>query len=575
MPTSLSAADRLKAESAASESSVPKSAPVATRTEWGLAALGGVLLWASFPPIGFWPMAWVALVPWLWLIRRGFSFARPNRLLFVAGYVTWLALVQWVRLPHPAAYLGWVALCLPLAVYTMAFFWLTHIAVHQWRWPIWLAGPVVWCGIESLRAWLFTGFAMMLFGHTQANVPLLIQISDFGGPHAVSFVLVMFAGFVTWALPTKSHPEKEVRKTRRLLGPLLGIALLALVAGYGAQRIKNNRSVDGSARVALVQGSIDTTFTAADKSEASFAEYLALAQHASLGENGERPDLVVWPETMFGGDLANITADSNYATPDRSHFIEPVSEAEYRGWLESRQDAFKKRMVTVASEFDVPQLIGVLTYHLGTTEQRRYNTALWIDRAGEVQTRYDKIHPVMFGEYVPFGELVPAIYKLTPLSNGLTRGDGPKVVRAGDLNFSPSICFENSVPHLIRKHVHELEDGGTPVHGLITMTNDGWFWGSSLLDVHLACGVFRAVENRRPMLIAANTGFSAYIDQFGDVVKKGPRRDSEVLFANVAHNSSLKSIYSWLGDWLGLSCSGVCVLLVADGWRRRRAATRN
>lgn len=570
MPNSHSAVDPSKVESSAATTT-----RTATRVDWGLAALGGVLIWASFPPLGFWPLAWVALVPWLLLIRRGFSFARPNRLLFIVGYVTWLALVQWVRLPHPAAYLGWVALCLPLTVYTIAFFWLTHIAVHQWRWPIWLAGPVVFCGVESLRAWLFTGFAMMLFGHTQATVPLLIQISDFGGPHAVSFVLVMFAGLIAWGLPLNSqHQDQEARQSFRLLGPLFGIALLALVAGYGAQRIKGSSTIDGRARVALVQGSIDTTFTEADKSEASFAEYLALAQHASRGENGERPDLVVWPESMFGGDLVNITSDSNYVTPDHSHFVDPISDEQYRGWLKSRQQAFARRMVTVASEFDVPQLIGTLTYHLGTTEQRRYNTALWIDRAGRVQTRYDKIHPVMFGEYVPFGELVPALYKLTPLPNGLTRGDGPKVVRAGDLNFSPSICFENSVPHLIRGHVQELEGSGTPVHGLITMTNDGWFWGSSLLDVHLACGVFRAVENRRPMLIAANTGFSAHVDQCGVVVEKGPRRDSAVMFANVGYDSGLKSIYSWLGDWLGLSCSGVCVVLVADGWRRSRMAAR-
>ena len=131
--------------------------------------------------------------------------------------------------------------------------------------------------------------------------------------------------------------------------------------------------------------------------------------------------------------------------------------------------------------------------------------------------RYDKMHPVLFGEYVPLGETFPWLYRLTPMAGGLTAGEEPQVFEAAGLRWCPCICFENTVPHLVRRQVVELSRRGTPPDVLVTLTNDGWFWGSSMLDLHFACGIFRAVELRRPMLIAANTGFSAWVDADGRV----------------------------------------------------------
>ena len=96
---------------------------------------------------------------------------------------------------------------------------------------------------------------------------------------------------------------------------------------------------------------------------------------------------------------------------------------------------------------------------------------------------------------------------------------------------------------------------------MATLTNDGWFWGSALLDLHLACGIYRAVENRRPMIIAANTGISAHIDECGRVLEQAPKRKSRVLVANV-EGRELSSLYTQFGDWLfGFGC----VLLSAIG----------
>jgi apolipoprotein N-acyltransferase len=197
----------------------------------------------------------------------------------------------------------------------------------------------------------------------------------------------------------------------------------------------------------------------------------------------------------------------------------------------------------------------------------RFNTALLIDPAGTIINRYHKMHPVMFGEYVPLGGIFPGLYNLTPMAGGLTPGEEPKLFEVAGLRLAPSICFETTVPHLIRRQVIELRRQGRVPDALVNLTNDGWFWGSSELDLHLVCGVFRAVENRLPLLIAANTGFSAWIGAEGRVITRGPRRARDILVANLRRSADqptavLGSPYQHVGDLLAGACLLFCGLVV-------------
>ncbi len=141
---------------------------------------------------------------------------------------------------------------------------------------------------------------------------------------------------------------------------------------------------------------------------------------------------------------------------------------------------------------DVPVLLGIDTVHFTAdgAEPLRYNTALFLDSQGKVMGRYDKCHPVMFGEYVPFADVFPWIYKLTPLYAGIAAGPGPVAVQVGGVRYSPDICYEDTVPHLIRQQVLQLRAEGNEPDVLVNLTNDGWFWGSSELDLHLAVRCF-------------------------------------------------------------------------------------
>ena len=170
------------------------------------------------------------------------------------------------------------------------------------------------------------------------------------------------------------------------------------------------------------------------------------------------------------------------------------------------------------------------------------------------------MHLVMFGEYIPLFDIWPSLYKLTPLGEGVTAGAGPVAERIGGVLFAPSICYETVIPQLFRKQIHQLRGESREPDVLVNVTNNGFFWGSSELDLHLMCGVFRAVECRKPLLIAANTGFSAWIDADGRVVEQGPRREPGFIIADVELDDR-GSFYLEYGGWLELIYFVPCIAL--------------
>ena len=117
---------------------------------------------------------------------------------------------------------------------------------------------------------------------------------------------------------------------------------------------------------------------------------------------------------------------------------------------------------------------------------------------------------------------------------------------------------------MIRRQVNALAAEGREPDILVNLTNDGWFWGSSELDMHLVCGVFRAVECRKPLLVAANTGFSAWIDSDGNILQQGPRRDTGIILAQPRLDRR-RSWYLAHGDWPAGVCLAACGLFAAVG----------
>jgi len=270
--------------------------------------------------------------------------------------------------------------------------------------------------------------------------------------------------------------------------------------------------------------------------------------------------------------LPSTEKDPTVPAPATLHDNQLAFEQLTRSIIRQMQAANRQ----VSDQRPVHWLLGTTTWQFTQQGTRRYNAALLLDERAAIVGRYYKMHPVIFGEYVPFGERFPWLYNLFPLPCGLTPGTQPLAFRAGSLNFSTSICFENVMPHLIRGHVAQLNQRRVTSNALVNLTNDGWFWGSSILDMQLDCARFRAIELRRPFLVAANTGLSASIDGNGRVHEQGPRRATGILLAEVTSDGRFSGYEVW-GDIPAGTCTVLSLIigLVACVGRCRRAQKGN
>jgi apolipoprotein N-acyltransferase len=231
------------------------------------------------------------------------------------------------------------------------------------------------------------------------------------------------------------------------------------------------------------------------------------------------------------------------------------------------------QVAKVVRQIGAPAIFGVERQHLGQDRVYLYNSALLLTAEGKPVACYDKMHPVLFGEYMPFVHWIPWLQRLTPINLTLDSGEHPVAFPVGSVRFSPNICYESVLSQVIRGQVAELTRAGQEPQVLVNLTNDGWFWGSSELDMHLVCGVFRAVECRKPMVIAANTGFSAWIDGDGRILAQGPRRATGTLVVDVCADLRA-SPYLAYGDIPAGICLGFCAALAVVGvvsrWRGRK-----
>ncbi len=553
-----------------------------SRPLWLSAFAGSAVLWAAFPPLDLWPLAWVGPIPWLLLIRRpALDGRRPYAVLALAGFGFWLAALYWLLLPHWATSFGWLALSFYFAFYLPVFVGLSRVAVHRLRLPMILAAPIVWTGLELARAHLLTGMSMANLGHTQYRWIGLIQVSDLTGDFGVGFVVMFAAAALAGAFYHMRQSTGHVPLLHRSSagGNLLpgtackqavahilpAVALIGAALIYGHLRMGMNSTRTGP-RIALIQGSIDTEMrNDPGMRDRIFKEYDALSKQAveqgrgEKGQDGKKQnvDLVVWPETMFTEPL--YTFDANAARPADFE----GDDAQFRKQLERIAQQYRDKnwsMAWLAQSLDAPLALGVDRVHFAADGMRIYNAAAYMARDGRLLGRYDKMHLVMFGEYVPLAQYFPWLQRMTPLPNSAVAGQRPEAFTLGDVRLASNICYESVLSHVIRGQVHQLAAEGREPDILLNLTNDGWFWGSSELDMHMICGVFRAVECRKPFLIAANTGFSAWIDSDGRIQQQGPRRAKAVLLAQPRLDRERRSWYLAHGDWF----AGVC--LAACGW---------
>lgn len=558
---------------------------------WCMSLASAGLLWCCFTPVNASPIAWVALVPLLLLIRMEHRTRWMYTAIYCTALIGQLATLQWMRLGDPTMYFAWAALSLYVAIYTAVFVAVTRMAVHRWSVPLVVAAPVVWTGLEYARAYLLTGFSWYYLGHSQYRWLEMIQISDLVGAYGISFVIAASSAALALLVPHSwmirfrlVHPSTgPVTAAGLTLGQLIQVGAAAVLfvstLTYGYVR-RAQADFQPGPRVALIQGNFLASLRVQPPpAEEVFRTHLVLMAHAVR----EQPDVIVWPESMFPWPLLS---SAEGMTDEQLAAVAPYAKPEV--W---HNDYFRKMLATESQRAGAALVLGLNAAYADQTRVHQYNSAQFVRPDVGMAGRYDKMHRVPFGEYVPLRESLPLLGSFTPYRGewGLDAGQRPAVFEYGKWRMTPIICFEDTVPHLVRGVVAagSANDTGRDIDLLVNLTNDGWFHGSSELDQHLITSTFRAVECRTPVVRAVNTGISAIIDGDGaildpevfidgDARKNQPKlprtkaRDPQTgtwhkqLNAALVHTVPLdprRSLYVRFGDWFGILCCTAVVFL--------------
>lgn len=445
----------------------------------------------------------------------------PEYDLWWLGFFAWIpmfAAIEGLR-PRAAFAYGWALGC---ATVFWGFFWLTELLTKFADFPLWASAPVtllfaayhglIWAGAAGLLTWLrprtkapayvLAPLCWVAMEAVLPNIfpiymalgwcwqPLWIQAAEIGSVTAVSAIMVAInAGL--YAVLRAFQDQRRIDRG----AAMFSLAFLVGTPLYGAVRIHQVQADMDAAKtlkVGVVQGnmSIRELGIATERLRVMADQRQVSATLAAQGA-----ELILWGETAY---------------PHGGMFFR-----------ESRHEPPPGHPFRIHEGFDVPALIGTMTRDHTGVEPYAWNTALLLDGEGTILDHYDKVYRLVFGEYIPLVD--PAWYlSKIPSASYLNAGGGPHPLVLGDIRLGPFICYEDIIPRYVRETAQQ------EVHLFVNLTNDAWFGKTREPSQHLGLAVFRAVEHRRGMVRAVNTGVSAYVDPVGRTLHRTQVTDPDV-----------------------------------------------
>jgi apolipoprotein N-acyltransferase len=536
---------------------------------WLAAIATGLLVTACFPPFTQSWLCWIALTPLIVAIWFSGENSRRrwlrNLLLgYLAGIVFFTGTFGWLGA------LG--DLYQDFFLHGLSFLLSIYLGLHFafWAWFIGLIKPEAftaswrnllvafvaasaWVAHEWTRGWLFTGFGWNGLGVALHAEWPMIQIAEFTGVVGLSFAIA-FANIIAVTTPLRLFAEARTHRMRPHFDLTLTMVGIVALLAFGLHRAQDS-SPAKTVRVAAVQASVPQLQKFDPRFTGEVFERFRRLSEIALGANPP-PDLLVWPESSM---------------PD------PVRD----------QNSESYRFI---ADFSAAMKTNLMLGTLDAEDSHDYNAAVLISNGGEQVQIYRKIHLVPFGEYIPLRHSFPlfAVVASTWVPGDFTAGTKHTVFNLTntDIRVAPLICFEDTVGDLVRRFV--LNGANL----LVDVTNDGWFLHSSGSSQHLANAIFRCVENRRPMVRAANTGVTCFVNEFGRVTQilqddTGNTFTEGVLSGSVNVPLATASpsgggqdrhltFYALHGEWLAELCAcATAIVIVVSLVRRGMGRTRS
>jgi len=500
--------------------------------DMALAGISGILLTAAFPKIAWHILSWIAFVP-LFYAMKDKSVSVGLKLGFFTGVMHYTTLLYWIpgvvvtygRLPVPVGWAVLLLLVMYLSLYPMAFAGTLSCFRKNTAMYFWLA-PFLWPGLEYVRAFLLSGFPWENLGCSQYKWLRLIQISDIFGVYGLSALIVAVnMGFFELC---DAIGQRRTLSWKPIAVTALAMAGILVYGTFRMAEVDEAAEIAPKRTVALVQGNIDQ----AQKWIPAFRDE-TLTRYGKLTASAlrHRPDLTIWPETALPFYLLH----------------DEIPTAQVLDLIRKSHGYF---------------ILGSPSFRVDEGGIRYFNSAFLLAPDGNVVGKYDKVHLVPYGEYVPLKKYLPFLGKMVEAVGDFEPGETGRLLSLGEKKVGVLICFEVIFPELARAAVQN----GAQL--LVSITNDAWFGTTSAPYQHLSMAVFRAVETRRALARAANTGVSAFVDPVGRILDDTP------LFEEAVRTRSLpwmdvKTVYGCYGNFFAIGCIVIAFVFIGLGlWAR-------
>jgi apolipoprotein N-acyltransferase len=431
-----------------------------------------LLLTLSLPKPDLYPLAWIALVPLLIAITRVGSFKLALLPCYAAGLFFFAGTFYWIT--ETMMIYGGVSgleaigvgtlFCLVFALHFVLFGAAVWFAVRRWGHIGLLTAAPFWVTVELLRSYWISGFPWMLSGYALVPFTGLLQIVTLTGVYGLSFIATALNSAIAYGIVDRQY--------KWLLPSVVSALGLSI---FPAMTISEPSGEPINVRLVQTNIALDQPWH-----EPVAGQLLDELESLSSADPGSTR-LIVWPET-----------------PAPFYYKEDPD--------------FRRRIQRIATSSNAYILLG----YIDKVGEGPTNSAALVDPSGELISRYDKMHLVPFGEYIPLKSLLFFAESLTRQVGDFRAGTDYTISTVDNHRFSTAICYESIFPNLVRQFVRR----GAEL--LVVITNDGWFGESSAPFQHLRMGVVRAVENRRYEVRTANTGISAIIDPYGRIERPTP-----------------------------------------------------
>jgi apolipoprotein N-acyltransferase len=479
--------------------------------------LTGVALTLAFPEPDIAPVAWIALVPLLIALRgsrdRPCSSGRGALLGFWFGLGFFASLIYWISI---VGFVAWAVLVVMEAAF-LALFGLAVALGSRWRWrPGTIAVPVVaWVACEYLRAVVpVVGFTWGELAQSQHNLAWMLRPASLGGGWLVAGIVVGINVFLAGAWAHRGE-------ARRLLASTLAGAILV-----GAPLlIPPNGATGDPLTDSIVKGNVPQNFTGSsfEKEQAITRSHISLLEE--LGD-GDRPDLVVWPESSLGLDI-------------------------------TRDAELRREVLQAVDGFGAPMIIGG---NIDVDADRYKVVAFEVTPSEGITDIYEKTHLVPFGEYVPGRSLLDWIPMLDQVPRDAVPGSEHKVFDVDGHKIATVLSFEGDFGSLVRQ---PIAAGGR----LLVVATNTSTWGDSWASAqHEAFSQVRAAENGVWVVHAALSGISAFVSPEGRVLSETELYEADTLSQPVRMAESI-TLYARFGDWFPWLCISLTAGCLVGAWR--------